>query len=150
MWIGGFSEREGRTWFAPWEFPSGMAPLPREATSSTSVNFEIYVISAKTEQPEAAWQWLSFLSRQLPNREAPARRSLLESDAFTEQVGEKAASTLRAALNSETLLLSGGDTIKFVTGKDFFAVFPLAISNICSGDTTAREALSAAQEQLSD
>jgi len=142
MWIGGFSEREGRTWFAPWEFPSGMAPLPREATSSTSVNFEIYVISAKTEQPEAAWQ--------LPNREAPARRSLLESDAFTEQVGEKAASTLRAALNSETLLLSGGDTIKFVTGKDFFAVFPLAISNICSGDTTAREALSAAQEQLSD
>jgi ABC-type glycerol-3-phosphate transport system substrate-binding protein len=149
MWMGVFSEREGLVWPAPWEFASGMVTLPREAVSSTFGGAEIYVISAKTEQPQAAWQWLSFLSKQLPNREAPARRSLLESDAFVQQVGEQAAATLRAALSSDSVRLSSGSGNRFLMERNFHGVFTEVVSRICAGEVTAREGLTAAQARLS-
>lgn len=149
MWAGGFSERGGGTWMEPWDFEAGMAPLPREAYSATAANFDVYAISDTTDYAQAAWEWISFLSRRLHNRQAPARRSLAESEAFREQVGEEAAAVVRASLEMDVVQLNDTAIIGFLREAGFHAVYAQALQQIYSGQQTATEALQAAQAALS-
>ncbi|MCU0492170.1 MAG: extracellular solute-binding protein, partial [Chloroflexaceae bacterium] len=84
--------------------PLGQRPLtPNDFTSSG-----LY-ISARTQHPEACWQWLTFLSGQpeaLDRETFPARRSVAESEAFRARMAPGAAEVYRAytpLLNNEAL-----------------------------------------------
>lgn len=58
-----------------------------------------YFISAQAESPQACWEWIIFLTEQVEAAEAfPARRSVAESEAYRQQVGEKRAAAYRASV----------------------------------------------------
>jgi ABC-type glycerol-3-phosphate transport system substrate-binding protein len=65
-----------------------MAPLPKGKRGITEQMFHAYYISADTPHPKACWEWIKFLSDQIPIW-VPPRRSQVGSDAFREKVGEK-------------------------------------------------------------
>jgi ABC-type glycerol-3-phosphate transport system substrate-binding protein len=71
----------------PPEFEVGIAPLPIGAGGLSTADFYLrgFHISAKTEQSQACWEWLKFLSADISNLQGgvPARTSVLTSDAFT-------------------------------------------------------------------
>jgi multiple sugar transport system substrate-binding protein len=73
----------------------GVAPLPARADGASRASMLTtsgYFISASTDKGQACWQWLTFLGQQ-PEAAIglPARRSLAESQAYREQVGEDRA-----------------------------------------------------------
>jgi len=88
----------------PLDAEVGMAPLPREADGVTDFLYEGLFIGADAPYPEACWQWLKFVSeRAEPVQQLPARRSLLDSDIFAQEVGDEAVETYRALLEYDDL-----------------------------------------------
>jgi len=74
----------------------GVAPLPAGAAGAAGayVSAEGYFISAGTEARQACWQWIAFLTSQPEAAQnIPARRSVAESDAFRQRVGDDRADT---------------------------------------------------------
>jgi multiple sugar transport system substrate-binding protein len=71
----------------PPKFDVGIAPLPIGAGGLSSSDFYLrgFHISAQTQQQQACWEWLKFLSADVNNLQGgvPARTSVLESDSFT-------------------------------------------------------------------
>jgi multiple sugar transport system substrate-binding protein len=86
-------------------FPIGIAALPQSGAAGGGA--EGYVISAGTAHPEAAWRWLSFLSRQEIRRPfmegantgmAPARKSLAERSGYWKQLDADAQAAVQATI----------------------------------------------------
>jgi ABC-type glycerol-3-phosphate transport system substrate-binding protein len=98
MWMGGLSERGGQTWPFKWTMAWGIVPLPSDTQSWTEAVVEGYAISSSTEHPNACWEWITWLSEQVPYRLMPARRSLAESSAYEELVGADVAAVARASI----------------------------------------------------
>jgi ABC-type glycerol-3-phosphate transport system substrate-binding protein len=81
--------------------PLGTGPLPQENIRSSGL-----FVSAQTQQAQACWQWLTFLSNEPADLAAqgsfPARRSLAEADAFLQHADAGSAAVYtayRAALD---------------------------------------------------
>ncbi|KPV52172.1 hypothetical protein SE17_17050, partial [Kouleothrix aurantiaca] len=74
---------------SPVKFEMGVAPLPIGLGGLRSGDMFVrgMHISAKTEQSQACWEWLKFLSADATNLQGaiPARSSILKSDSFTSQ-----------------------------------------------------------------
>jgi len=97
MWTDFTGIDRGDVW--PVEAEVGIAPLPVGTEKVTQFLYEGMFIAADTPHPEACWEWLKFASAQTTLlRGVPARRSLLESADFAEQVGEEALESYRASL----------------------------------------------------
>ena len=91
MWMGQYSDEREEHW--------GVAPLPRDQNGITMGSIIGLAIAAETTQPDASWQWVSFVSQQIPNDLMPARRSLAESGAYRELVGADNAEAGLASLD---------------------------------------------------
>lgn len=93
----------------PWaELETGVAPLPQGKRNVVFTTVLGYFISAETDVPGACWEWLVFLSKQAsPVQGMPARRSLAESAAFRQQVGEEVAAAYLAAVQGDSSLSAG-------------------------------------------
>lgn len=75
-----------------------MAPLPLDADPASPPWYFVLYISRQAEDPDACWEWFEFLSEQpAAFNGLPARRSMVESDAWAESVGAEAAAALRAS-----------------------------------------------------
>jgi len=142
MWTGLFSDRGGMTWPVEWYMRWGMLPLPRDAQAVSGGDVEGYVISSQAEHPDACWLWVDFLSRQIPYRLVPARRSLAESDLFKQQVGSAVAATVQASMDN--MLLVSPDVAVFFPA---LATFYQAVEQAVVGNSTPGEAMRWAQEQ---
>ena len=143
MWLGTLSERGGESWSIEWPMPWSVVTLPEDRYSFTGALCDGYGISAETRNPETAWLWVSFLSRQYPPHTMPARRSLVESPAFEAQVGSDVAAVARESLDGMVVI-----TPELLSLESEFALFGRALQDIIEGKTTVREALSDAQENL--
>ncbi len=142
MWAGVFSQRGGRYyWPSEWDMRWGMAPLPRDAQSATVASVEGTFISAQTPHPDACWQWVAFLSKQIPNRQTPARKSLAESTTYEQLVGSDVAAVARASMEN-TLLLSP----KLTEFEQALGIFGQALDAIINQRSTPQEAMNWAQE----
>ena len=141
MWMGNLSERGGVE--AEWKFRWGMVPVPRGERPATAAVLDAYFVTSQAEHPEACWAWVAFLSRHVPGQIAPVRRSVLESGAVEDELGEEVAAVLRAALEDAWLIVPGG--------FDFFRIrfrpYMNAMQHIFDGDLTVLEAMERAQEQ---
>jgi len=144
MWPGNFSDRGGVTWPVQWDNLSwGIVALPGDVTNATSGFGTGYAIAAGTQNPEAAWLWVVFLSEQIPQSLIPARRSLAESKDFQDQIGAEAAD---AALDSvQNVTLISPDLFQFGDSLNYFSQ---AIRDIVEGTASAQEALDWAQDQV--
>jgi len=142
IWSGMLSERGGRGWPTEWQMRWGVVTLPRDATAATLTLVEGYYISARTEQPDASWKWLAFLSGQLPSRQTPVRRSLAEGFAYEEQVGAEVAAVARASLDGALLL-----SPELAEFEDALGLFEQAFRAIMEQRSTPMEAMNWAQQQ---
>jgi multiple sugar transport system substrate-binding protein len=148
MWSGWLSERGGsevinQTWPVKWNMDWSMAPLPQDAQAGTLTIAIGYFISAEAASPEACWQWISFLSGQIPQGLMPARKSVAESNAFEVLVGADVASVARTSMESAMLptpelLAQFGPAL---------GLFGNALETVLGANGTAEEALSRAQQQ---
>jgi multiple sugar transport system substrate-binding protein len=84
----------GLSYLLPDDFEYGFAPMPlaAEGKGYEQIYFSGYFITAEAAHPQACWDWLIFLTEQ-PGETGglPARRSVAESEAFRQQVGEELA-----------------------------------------------------------
>lgn len=80
----------------------GVVPFPSDSQGDTNpLQAFGYVMSAGTTQPEAAWRWLNFLTRQGSVRQTmgmAARRSAAEGSGFWDGLDDDLAAALRYAL----------------------------------------------------
>jgi multiple sugar transport system substrate-binding protein len=140
MWTGGIWQ-QGR-----WEddgvqgFRWGMAPLPRETKAASLSMGEFLFISKGARHPEACWQWISYVSRQMaPEWMAPVRQSQIESEPYEQLVGDEVAAVVRAAA-SDILIVSP----KVQSDLD---LFDQAAERVITDGDTPGEALEWAQQQ---
>ncbi len=128
-------------WPGEWKMRWGMVPLPRDARAATLVIVFGYVISSQTANPEASWQWIAFLSKQVrsPYAVTPARKSLAESEAYEQVAGRAVATIARESMESAILLSP--------TITQYLWPYGQAIEAIRSGNSTPQEALTRAQRQ---
>jgi ABC-type glycerol-3-phosphate transport system substrate-binding protein len=142
MWTGMLSERGGRGWPAAWDMQWGLAPLPRDARSTTMTLVQGYFVSAQARYPDACWQWLSFLSSQMPNGLTPARRTLAESVDYEQRVGEAVAEVAQASMEDAILL-----SPELVEYEQALEVFANAFQAVLDRRSSAEEAMNWAQQQ---
>jgi ABC-type glycerol-3-phosphate transport system substrate-binding protein len=143
MWILTLSERGGLMWPVEWNTAWGMVDLPSDAEPVTPVWAEGYAISASTHHPDACWQWLVFLTWQMHHRLIPARRSLAESDAYNELVGDEMANVVRASLE-HAVPYSPEIWTEFAPAMEAFSA---AVNDIIEDESTVHEALDDAQRR---
>jgi multiple sugar transport system substrate-binding protein len=148
MWMGWFSERGGSltpasssTWPAPWTMRWGVAPVPREAASTTVAMVGAYFISRQSQHPDAAWEWIAFLSGQAAHVAAPARLSTLSSEDYEQLVGADVAELARAVLADAQLL-----SPRLARYGAAFEMLGGQLQNVARGVTTAQDALEAVQK----
>ena len=85
----------------------GVAPFPSASPDgkTTPAWTSSLAMSAGTTVPDAAWRWMMFLTRQVPQgfgqgiKPLPARRSVVETEAFWQGMDEELATALRYALD---------------------------------------------------
>jgi ABC-type glycerol-3-phosphate transport system substrate-binding protein len=101
---------------------------------------EGYGISSETDHPDACWQWVKYLSQQMPLRSIPIRSVIRESAAYREQVGPEVAAVVQAAMAEDAVLV-------FVQNQELLARFIQSVVPVLAGQATAQEALLQAQQQ---
>jgi len=123
----------------------GVAPLP---TGPGGAYAEVsgYFVSARSEHPQACWQWIAFLSAQPEIAWGlPARRSVAESEAYRQQVGDERAGAYLASVGA------AGRPSAFQTfsAQEWMVPalfwFSRAYDQVLAGEAAAGEALAAAQ-----
>lgn len=139
MWSALFSERNAN-WMK--DLRVGVVPTPVDRQAATLVLVEGYFISAKTQHPDACWKWLSFLSRQMPERTIPVRKSLLQSDEYENRMGSVLADVARVSMQNALLL-----SPNLAHFEDAFNGFNQAYEAVMSGKSSPEEALNRAQQQ---
>lgn len=141
-WSAMLSERGGQGWDLEWDMRWGVTTLPRDQQAMTLTLVEGTFVSSQTRYPDACWTWISFLSKQLPARQTPARRSLAESDAYRDKVGANVAAVAQASM--EKALLLSPELAEYEEALELFAQ---AFQAVMAGTSTADEALTWAQQQ---
>jgi ABC-type glycerol-3-phosphate transport system substrate-binding protein len=103
-----------------------------------------YAISSQTQHPEAAWQLIAFLSRQMVPRQIPPRRSHAESKEYEQLVGSETADTARHVVQHGL----PWPTRRF-SDITLPAILVLgdAAAKIRSGEMTSQEAMDWAQQE---
>ena len=142
MWSTLYSERGGLRWPVQWSFEWGLVPMPRDQMAGTLALADGFFISAESEHPDAAWQWVRFLSRKMAPFQVPSRRSLAESAEYEQLVGRDVAVPARAAIADAILVYP--EVLGFETAMS--AMFE-AFAQIRTGEVTPDIAMSAAQEK---
>jgi ABC-type glycerol-3-phosphate transport system substrate-binding protein len=121
-----------------------MVPLPRDEYASTLGLAMSYAASADTNHPQECWEWITYLSKQTMPFVVPARRSLVESGAYAEQVGPEAAAVARATIE-DALIVSNVQVANLGPGGDGFGE---ALEAILNGEADALTALTELQSQF--
>lgn len=150
MWLGWFSARGGPRWGAvDWEdLRWGMVTLPADARSATEARINGYFISSYTQHPEACWQWITFVSQQIPSsaayptRAISPRRSFVESDEYEQLVGREIVLVAQASMESAAFI--SPDPAEFERVLDLFYA---AVEEVVDEYTLPEEALTRAQRQ---
>ncbi len=144
MWMLPVSQRGGLNWPFEWETNWGTAPLPADAAQFAAFRVEEgYAIFKGSADPDACWQWITFLTRQIHPRLVPARQSLVASTEYEDIVGADVAETVRQSLAFATPL----SLWQWMEMGAVMGPFNQAIENIVEDGADPQEALDAAQER---
>lgn len=121
----------------------GAVVLPRGREQATLASVEAVAISAQAAHPEPCWQWVDFLSRQVPRRLAPPRRSVAESPAFADRAGADLAAAVRDSLEHALVLPRAPATFY----KKLDELWAQALDDMLSGRFDPFHALQRVQQQ---
>ncbi len=123
----------------------GVLPFPVDVADDLSTPFSLvrtYAISAGTVNPQAAWRWLDFISRQANDwsnygnspSSLPARHSVSEAGSFWDAINEELETTLRYAVDHAFVPVNGKG-------------FSTAIESILAEEKSVETALADAQAE---
>ncbi|MHB1356173.1 MAG: type 2 periplasmic-binding domain-containing protein [Anaerolineae bacterium] len=146
MWAAQYSERGGISWREDyaWDMPWGAAPLPKDVYAATVVQAYLLGISSQAADADACWQWLAYLTQQLPpDLFLPARTSQRNKIQPKDSSNQEALSAGSAAL--EGILLIGAGTSENI-GQAFEALWK-AVHAVLLKNEPAEEQLRLAQEK---
>jgi ABC-type glycerol-3-phosphate transport system substrate-binding protein len=140
-----FGDREGMN--------LGAAPLPTGPGSSGSgySTASGYFISADTENVQACWRWITFLTEQPSATQGlPARSSVAESNEYREQIGAERADAYLASVAQA----DQPSAFQVFSEEDWLggALFWLgqAYGQVIDGEATVEDALGTAQQMADD
>jgi ABC-type glycerol-3-phosphate transport system substrate-binding protein len=142
MWTGYITPGGDGLQGDPLEMNWGIAPLPMGVQRAAAGYVLGYVISAQAQIPDACWEWLVFLTHQVPPSGIPVRKSLLASEDFEDEVGKDVAAAARVSVDHVLLWSSEAWEIY---GQ--FQTFDEALHMIYGGQATASEAMQWAQQK---
>jgi multiple sugar transport system substrate-binding protein len=136
------------------ELNAGAVSLPLRPDGTNSASFLTtsgYFISADTENREACWQWITFLSgRPEAIQGLPAQSSVAESDEYRQLVGADKADAYVASVGDP----DQPSTFQLLTEEDWLGWgifwYGQAFGKILEGEATVEEALDAAQKLTDD
>jgi ABC-type glycerol-3-phosphate transport system substrate-binding protein len=144
MWSLPLSQRGGYGWPVEWFVNWGITLLPREDYQFSPFWVEEgYAISAGTSHPDQCWQWMNFLTRQINPRLVPTRRSLIESSAYENLVGEEVITVVRQSLEFAVPV----SIWQWISLGNAINTFNQAIEDVVEGNSSPQEALDWAQER---
>jgi len=132
----------------------GVAPLPAGPNSARGSGFQTvdgYFVSAQSDARQACWTWISYLTEHATSTSAlPARRSVAQSAAYRQLVGEERAEAYLASVNSG----SKPSFYQRISDEGNWLGFSSlwladAYERVIAGEATVEEALADAQK-LSD
>jgi len=148
MWLGWFGDRGGSStasgmanWPTAWTMNWGVTTVPRDAASVTIAQVMSYFISAQCQHPDAAWQWIAFLSERAVHQAAPARIALLEGDDYEKVAGQEVVEMVRGVLQNAQMI-----SPSVITYAGAFEVLGRQVQGILQGDTSPADALDMAQK----
>jgi ABC-type glycerol-3-phosphate transport system substrate-binding protein len=132
-------------WIRSQQTNIGVVPFPAGGAGSglTPASVSDMVMSAGTKQPEAAWRWLDYVSRQplgvitMGIRFLSARRSVAETEGFWDALDEEFATALRYATEHS---YATRETVAYSAFED-------ALNAIMKGEKSVEEAMADAQAQ---
>ena len=132
-------------WYRNQQGTVGAVPFPVDSPTahSTPIGTQAVSMSAGTKQPQAAWRFLDFLSRQLqpslgPGMQSlPARKSTAETSGYWNNLDEELATALRYAVDHAY-------RPRWLPGHQAFAD---AMTAILSEEQSVEDALAEAQIQ---
>lgn len=131
----------------------GVATIPAGTDSVAGAynSVEGYFISAHTEAGQACWDWITFLTGQ-PEAiwEVPARRSVIQSEAYRRKVGDERAAVYEASVagvdRSPSFFMSGDQPWLVMA----WLWLSRAHGQVIAGDASVEEVLEAAQQTFDD
>ena len=97
-----------------------------------------------SNQADACWLWITFLSEQVHPRLIPARTSLLESQAYEERVGGDVVDAALASLEDAQIISYWRLFSEFSREMQ---ILGRAIDQVLDGDLTVQEAMAQAQQE---
>jgi len=99
MWVHSFGEHSTAI---PTSFATGVAPFLPGSSLAPDWNADNLYISAKSENPAAAWAWLSFLSAQPEAvNQLPVSKGTAADPAWAQRVGQETAAAWRQILEQD-------------------------------------------------
>jgi ABC-type glycerol-3-phosphate transport system substrate-binding protein len=146
MWTGQYIERGGASWGSDytWKMAWGAAPLPRDMQAATIAGAYLLGISSQAADADASWQWLAFLSKQLPpDLLLPARTSQRQGMHPVDTSEQEALAAGSAALEG-VLLLGSGASDNVSTANE---ALMKAVDAILQRNEPAEEQLQQAQQK---
>lgn len=128
----------------------GIVPLPAnlETTNTSPLFINGWMMSAGTVNTEAAWKWMTFLSRQQPpatvanGAQLPARISVAEATGFWDSLTPEQSTTIRHAVEHSYLA-------EF-SNRDDYRLLNDAINTIINNGEPVETALATAQTAVSN
>jgi len=131
----------------------GVVPLPAGAGGNLAAYTSVrgYFISAHTKAPQACWEWITHLTAQPEAAEgSPARRSVVQSEAYHQQVGAERAAAYGASLEGDrpVSFQSFSDQDWLLAG--YVVWLPRAYGQVAEGQATVEHALDLAQRAFDD
>jgi len=131
----------------------GVVPLPAGPDGSSAGSYlegSGYFISAHTQARDACWKWITFLTGQQALAQGlPARRSVAESAAYRQRVGDEWAAAFRASLSSSERPFASQSSAEAWLSFSF-SWLAQAYEQALTGKASVEEALNAAQKMADD
>ncbi|MHB1356175.1 MAG: ABC transporter substrate-binding protein [Anaerolineae bacterium] len=146
MWTAGYLERGGALWGPElaWKMAWGAAPLPRDAQAATRVNAWLLGISSQAADADACWEWLEYLSKQLPPDQLLPARTSLRQGMRPQDISEQESLAAGSAALEGILLINVDQGDQVIPALD---AFWKAVSAILRKNEPAEEQLQQAQQK---
>ncbi len=141
MWAGYYSSRLDEVGGSTVNWGAVALPAGREEVTLATV--EAVAVSARATHPELCWQWADYLSRQVPRRMAPVRRSVTRSQAFIDSASTETAAAIDRALE-HALVLPQAPAAFY---RKMNSLWATVLDDLVHARTDAANALQQAQRQ---
>jgi ABC-type glycerol-3-phosphate transport system substrate-binding protein len=121
----------------------GRVSLPQGEQPFSFASYNLLTISSQSENPDAAWKWIAFLTEQLPLPLMPARMSVAESDVFNNHIGDEITTVALESIDGANFLSASMNEEILDGWRTFFD----AVGRIVNDNLTPSEALDWAQRE---